>query len=96
MSGMQGIFNHFINNMWIFDSKMMTKLIENMSDDDLEHFEIDTRKIDWYRAISSFLFGIKRYFMKEEFMAPETGFKQVLTKNVVPFFHDIRSSFDHD
>ena len=64
-------FNHFTNNQWQYDSVYSDQVMELMSEEEKQIFNIDVSIIDWYEAETYFLYGIKRFFLKEDMLAPE-------------------------
>lgn len=65
-----------------------------MTSTERKEFNFDVASIDWVKAETTFLFGIRRYFLKEDTMAPETEFKQLLAKDRVEYFHDLKIAFN--
>ena len=51
--------------------------------------------IDWAKAEQNFMYGIRRFFLKEDCMPPESKFQQLLAKSRsnVEYFHDARTAF---
>ena len=42
-----------------------------MSDSERQEWNMDLKSIDWREAEMSFMFGIRRFFLKEDILAPE-------------------------
>ena len=63
-----------------------------MSDAERVEFNIDVTSIDWAKAEQNFMYGIRRFFLKEDIMPPESKFQQLLAKSRsnVEYFHDAR------
>lgn len=55
-----------------------------------EQFPFDTRDLIWEKVLAGFYYGIRRFYIKEDVVSPESGFKQLLTKNQLDWFHDIK------
>lgn len=50
-----------------------------MSPEEKKEFYIDVREYDWRSMIYAMAYGLRRYVIKEEAVAPSsTGYKQVL------------------
>ena len=63
-----------------------------MSDEERAEFNIDVKSINWREAELNFIFGIRRFFLKEDILAPEAKFNQILPKAQIAWFEDIRLS----
>ena len=46
-----------------------------MSDQEKNEFNFDVKSIDWTECELNFLFGIRRFFLKEDTLPPEAQFK---------------------
>ena len=68
-------FNHFTMNSWKYMSDYSARAWNTMSSAEKRDFNFDIKSVDWKKAETSFLFGIRRYFLKEDTMAPETQFQ---------------------
>jgi hypothetical protein len=44
-------------------------------------FPFDVRLINWEFCLRGFMFGIRRYYLKEDCISPDSGFSQILVKN---------------
>ena len=51
-----------------------------MSDQEKSDWNIDLKSIDWREAELNFIFGIRRFFLKEDIPAPEQQLNQILPK----------------
>ena len=67
-------FNHFTMNSWKYMSNYSARAWDTMTATEKRDFNFDIKSIDWHKAETTFLFGIRRYFLKEDSMAPETQF----------------------
>ena len=74
---MQGFlsFDYFSINTWQYVSDYSDRAWSVMSDLERQEFNIDVCSIDWVKAETNFLFGIRRFFLKEDIMNPESNFK---------------------
>ena len=61
-----------------------------MSDQEKTEFNFDVKSIDWTECELNFLFGIRRFFLKEDTLPPEAQFKQILAKEQLKYFEDLR------
>jgi len=43
-----------------------------MNDEERREFNIDVMSIDWVKAEMNFMYGIRRFFLKEDIMPPES------------------------
>ena len=66
-----------------------------MSNEEKEEFQIDVTQIDWHIVIKDFLFGIRRFYFREDVLPPESQFKQILAKTRIELFHDARIALKH-
>ena len=92
MLAMQTIFFYFINNEWFYESKLNDAIWKRMDANERLEFPFDTRAINWEKCLSGFYFGIRRFFIKEDVVSPESGFKQLLAQNQIDWFHDIKAA----
>jgi len=92
MYAMQKLFFYFINNEWFYESSLNDAIWKKMDAEEKVEFNFETRQIDWFKALSGFYFGLRRYYIKEDVVSPETGFKQLLAQNQIDWFHDIRAA----
>ena len=92
MYNMQGIFHHFINNSWIFETEQQNRLINHMTPEELRLFNFDLRTLDWNKAINGFSYGLRRFYIREDCLSPEMKFEQILAKNQIGPVHDIMVS----
>lgn len=90
MFNIQSLFFYFMNNEWVYEQRLVNTLLENMSAEEKSEFRIDNRLIDWAHATQGFCYGIRRFYAKEDIVSPDTGYKQLLSKNLTGYFHDLR------
>lgn len=81
MLAMQGIFFHFINNEWFYESKLNDAIWKKMTPLEKQQFPFETRDLDWKKVLAGFYYGIRRFYIKEDVVSPESGFHQLLAKN---------------
>ena len=65
-----------------------------MSQEERQEFKIDCGTFDWVEAYVSQIYGLRRFYLKEDVLPIESKFKQLLQKNSPDYFHDIRTSVD--
>ena len=65
-----------------------------MNDQEKKEFCFDVKVIDWRECEINFVFGIRRFFLKEDILAPEANFKQILAKDQIKYFEDVRLTID--
>ena len=75
MMEMQQLFVHFINNGWVYESVAIDRILEVMSPEEKMAFPINVKAIDWERCIQTFCYGIRRFYIKEDIVGPETSYK---------------------
>lgn len=90
MMKLQTIFFYFINNQWIYQQKLQDVFWAKMTAADKAEFKCDSRAIDWKKSLVGFSFGIRRFFMREDCLSPEEGYKQLFKKNNLVFAEDLR------
>lgn len=94
MFGMQTIFFHFINNAWVFSLDQSDVVWKNMSLEEREMFNIDINTYEVGDMFMHNIYGIQRYYLKEDVIPLEANYKQLLQKNRVDWFHDLRVAQD--
>ena len=52
-------------------------------------FVVDVQTIDWKTAIYAFAYGLRRFFIREDTIAPDRNLVQILPKNETSLFEDI-------
>ena len=52
-----------------------------MSNQEKKDFPFDMKLIDWKILLNGFCYGIQWFFLREDHLSPDTGFKQLLSKN---------------
>ena len=68
--------------------------IAMMSMEERKEFKVDVTSFDWAEGYHNQIYGLRRFYLKEDVMAPESKFKQVLQKNNPDYFHDIQLAWD--
>jgi len=81
MSEMQKIFFHFMNSEYIYDNDTGIQVWNLMSPEEKAVFPFDIRLVNWNICLPGFVYGIRRYFLREDCLSPESGYNQVLKKN---------------
>ena len=66
MFSMQSIFHYFITNMWRFDLSNTDRTWAAMSDEERREFKIDVQIFNWEDALMHHIYGLRRYFLKED------------------------------
>ena len=67
-------FGHFTMNTWHYLSNNSERAWNLMDDEERQVFNFDVTTIDWDKAETNFLFGLRRFFLKEDILAPEKNF----------------------
>ena len=85
-------FDHFSTNTWQYVSNYSDLAWNIMNESEKQEFNIDVTSIDWAKAEQNFMYGIRRFFLREDIMPPESKFQQLLVKSRsnVEYFHDVR------
>ena len=86
-------FDHFTSNTWQFMQNKSDMAWNIMSEDEKREFNFDVTSIDWRKAEHNFLFGIRRFFFKEDILPPQMHFKQLLEKEHARPFVDLRTAY---
>lgn len=87
-------FDHFTMNYWKYLSDRSERAWHIMSEKEKHDFNFDVTSIDWGAAEGNFLYGIRRFFLKEDVLPPEANFRQLLAKDRIELFHDARLAYD--
>lgn len=74
MLEIQLVFKYFNSPMWLFNSGMVDTVISQMNQQDRADFPCDVRDIDWDQCMQLFCYGLRRFFIKEDIVGPETHF----------------------
>ena len=61
-----------------------------MSEEEKVTFDFDLKKMSWKKSLDGFTYGLRRFFMKEDVLSPETNFLQILPKNQISILNDVR------
>lgn len=62
---MEDVLNYFKMNEWVFESKNLSRLITEMSDEDQKIFFCDVKDLDWDEYIKYYILGIRIYLVKD-------------------------------
>ena len=65
-------YDFFISRRWRFSTDNLAQLLnsDSLTDDDLQIFNFDVRRIEWNDYVKNYVLGIRRYVFKEENMPP--------------------------
>ena len=66
------VFDFFTLNTWKYESERSMRAWSLMCDQERAEFNIDVKSIDWQEAESNFIFGIRRFFLEEDILPPES------------------------
>jgi hypothetical protein len=79
------LFKYFGSNNWIYQSEFVNRFVEvdrkNCGSGGV--LDCNVKAIDWQRGVFAWIYGIKRYFLKQDLMAPEKHMTQLVTKNQI-------------
>ena len=81
MVEVQLIFRYFAHRSWIYESKTADAIAQVMSPEDVRDFPFDIRRVDWYKCLQLFSYGLRRYYIKEDIVGPNMHYEQLLFKN---------------
>jgi len=70
MNSMQGLFLHFTNNEFIYDSTNSQKIWNAMALSDRALCRFNVKDINWAPCLVGYLYGIRRFYLKEDIMSP--------------------------
>ena len=71
----QDIFSHFAAAEYIYSGSKTLELWDRMSVKDRACFACNIQKVDWETTYRGFVFGIRRYFLKEDCRSPLDPYK---------------------
>ena len=94
MFSMQSIFHHFLNNTWHYQSHNTDRALALLSESEKREFRIDERSFKWDSAFYNHIFGLRRFYLKEDVPPPEAKMKQLLQKVNPGWFLDVRTALD--
>jgi hypothetical protein len=90
------LFDHFITNEWIYESKKAFEYMKLMSLEEVADFNVDPKLIDWNRFFHFYAYGAQKYFFKQDVVEPLGDRRLLITKNFFTNFEDVKLSFlDH-
>ena len=52
-----GLFDHFVTNEWIFESKKIYDYMQMMSKEEIDEFIMDPKIVDWTRFFMFYAYG---------------------------------------
>jgi hypothetical protein len=61
MAGLAKVFAFFINNGWVYESKITEVWVSQMSPEDRQEFQFDPKTINWKELHARFAYGIRKY-----------------------------------
>ncbi|EAS00429.1 male sterility protein (macronuclear) [Tetrahymena thermophila SB210] len=85
-------FSHFASNEWIFDSRKIEKMIDQLDEQEKNAFYLDVSGINWDNYILMFNWGMHRYVLNEKVEPPVSDKNDILKINnqaKYPYFSDI-------
>lgn len=71
MFSMQQLFYHFFNNTWYYGNENTDLVWAMMSSEERKTFKINNREYDWDKVFFNHIYGIRRYYFREDILAPE-------------------------
>lgn len=71
----------FIKGDWHFENKRIYNALNMMTSEEIEEFQVETRKINWESYIMNYIKGIGIWNLHENHVSPEHGLHQILIKN---------------
>ena len=84
-------FSFFTTNQWIFETTKVNNLINYLSKEEQEKFQLDVAVIDWKFFFYHFNYGLQKYVLKENVQPPgNLDDLDLLTKQDNNYFSDIR------
>jgi hypothetical protein len=60
-----------------------------MSDEEKIEFNFNIMTLSWNKSYYGFCYGLRKFYIKEDIPAPETGFKQLLAKQQLNWNYDM-------
>jgi alcohol-forming fatty acyl-CoA reductase len=92
MRTVQGLFTFFCTNEWVFQSEFVQRLLQadKISTLSSGRLNVNIKEMDWNRACYVWNFGVMRFYAKQDLISPERNYKQLLSKNQLSYFHDMK------
>ncbi len=88
------LFEHFVSNEWIYETKKIYEFEQKMSPKDKEIFYIDPRKFDWKNETYRYGYGVEYYMNKQDIYDLSQGKSMaLLRKNKFRNFDSFRRVF---
>jgi hypothetical protein len=66
------------------------KVCDSLNENDRNEFLIDLRKIDVGAEGRNYIYGLAKYYMREDIPAIDSGLRQIVQMNQLNFNHDLR------
>lgn len=63
-------FSHFTSNEWFYETHYAIWLAEHMSKEERDCWPVDITKVNWKSYLSNFIYGLKKFVLKEPATAP--------------------------
>ena len=78
--------------MWRFQLGNSDRTYAMMSEEERREFKFDVGTFTWDVAFVHHIYGLRRYYLKEDILSPVEGFQQLLQKGMPDLFHDVKLS----
>ena len=63
-----------------------------MSSEEKAEFKIDAAQFNWTEAMHNQIYGLRRFYLKEDVQPPESSYNQLFQKNRPELFYDIKTA----
>ena len=93
LDDMYEMFSHFTVNEWIYETKAIVELEEQMTPEDREIFFVDPKRFTWKQVVEGYFYGFMKYMQKEDVVYPDNQIQMLLNKNHLEYFENSRRAF---
>ena len=79
--GISEAFGYFTSNQWIFETRKVNQLMNNLTIDQNTSFQLNVKKIDWRYYFYHFNYGIQKFILKENVETPSQKEMNIIKNN---------------
>ena len=92
---MISIFEFFVTTKWNMENRKIYEILNRISQQEKIEFNCDVKSIIWPQYFEKYLKGLAIWVLKEDMVAPQHNFKQIVLKNRMEYFKDFKSTMEH-
>lgn len=62
----------------VYDNKTLQQVFKEMSPEEQKVFDFDTKKLDWHVEGGKMVYGLQRFYLKQDTPKVESGYRGIL------------------